>query len=235
MTGETTDTLPEENNVLAAEYVLGVLEAGPRLAAAARIERDLDFAAMVKIWEQRLDSLNAAYAPVAPPADLKQKLMTRLFGHQETKSQGPWQTLKFWRGVATGALAVSLIAIGMSLFDRQPALTSEPLIASLQADTGSVRFIAFYETGTNEIRVSKLEAEKTPQQDFELWLIEADGIPQSLGVIPNTGRSSIGLSAAFVSKINAGDTFAVSIEPLGGSPTGEVTGPVIAAGVSSLL
>ena len=235
MTDATADNTPEDDNVLAAEYVLGVLDAAPRRAATERIEREPDFAANVKAWEGRLESFNASYAPVTPPPGLKAKLMTRLFPNADRKPQGAWQALKFWRGFAAGALAAGLIAFAMSSIDRQPALTADPLVASLQADTGSVRFVVLYQPGTDEVHISKLDAEKTPQQNYELWLIEADGTPQSLGVLSDKDRNALTLSGEFVRKINAGDTFAISIEPAGGSPTGEVTGPVIAAGVCNLI
>lgn len=235
MTQDTPNIFPEDSDILAAEYVLGLLEAAPRRDAASRIERDPDFAARVETWQRHLEPMNMAYEITVPPAHIKQKLMHRLFGKLDSQSQSLWQSLKLWRSIAVGALAVSFIAVGLSISDRQAAPVSEPLIASLQAETGDIRFLAFYEAGTDKIKLSKLDAEKTSEQDFELWLIEADGTPQSLGVIPDMQRSTVNLTEDFVQRINAGDTFAVSVEPLGGSPTGAVTGPVIAAGISNLL
>ncbi|WP_051279877.1 anti-sigma factor [Hellea balneolensis] len=232
---QDTPLTPEDSHILAAEYVLGLLEGAPRRTASERLENDAEFAAQVSAWEQHFEPMNAAYAPAIPPLHVKKDLMNRLFGTPELKPKGLWHSLKLWRGITAGALAVSLFTMGLFITDRQTAATSEPLIASLQAETGNIRFMAFYEAGTDKIRLSKLDAEKTSEQDFELWLIEADGQPQSLGVIPNSRRSTIDLSQDFIRKINAGDTFAVSIEPLGGSPTGAVTGPVIAAGVSDVL
>ena len=48
MTDATADNTPEDDNVLAAEYVLGVLDAAPRRAAAERIERDPRFCRQCK-------------------------------------------------------------------------------------------------------------------------------------------------------------------------------------------
>mgnify|MGYP000616225702 CR=1 FL=1 len=87
--------------------------------------------------------------------------------------------------------------------------------------------------------MSRLEAQgqaggdqKADDQDYELWLIEADGTPQSIAVIADSDSQTVLISPAFREKIDADDIFAVSIEPLGGSPTGDVTGPVIADGQS---
>lgn len=235
MTHETPHINLEEDSLLAAEYVLGVQEAALRHDIEVRISRDPSFAALVKDWESLLSPMNSAYDLTPTPAHIKRDLMTRLFGEKAANSNGLWHSVKFWRGAAASALAVSLIAIGLSFVERQPVSTTDPLVAWLQAESGTVRFIAYYQIGNDVVRLLKLEAEKTADQDYELWLIEADGTPQSLGVLQDRPRSTVELSQEFIEKINAGDSFAISIEPLGGSPTGEVTGPVIASGISSRL
>ena len=47
------------------------------------------------------------------------------------------------------------------------------------------------------------------------------------------GETRVKLKPELAVKISAGDAFAVSDEPKGGSPTGEATGPVIAVGATS--
>ena len=63
----------------------------------------------------------------------------------------------------------------------------------------------------------------------ELWVIPTEGAPRSLGLVSNTGNTTIkmpGLSA----KLAGGAVFAVSLEPPGGSPTGAPTGRVVCKG-----
>src|SRR6185312_2630954 len=57
-----------DDDLLAAEYVLGVLERADRAMAARRIERDRAFARLVADWETRLAPWAEQIAPVAPPA-----------------------------------------------------------------------------------------------------------------------------------------------------------------------
>ena len=233
MKSEMEGQMPTGDELLAAEYVLGVHTTEERSELARRIDGDVDFARLVNEWENHLSPFNAEFESIVPAARVKAAIDARLFAEQKAKSDGLWNSLTLWRSLTLGALALSMAVIGPNLLS--PSDTLDPLVASLQADTGEIRFMAFYEPGTEEIRISKISSDKASDRDYELWLIEADGKPQSLGVIPNLESVRLSVSNDFMAKINAGDTFAVSVEPLGGSPTGEVTGPVIAAGVSNTI
>ncbi len=61
-------------------------------------------------------------------------------------------------------------------------------------------------------------------------MIPAGGTPHSLGLLANHGGTALTLTADNRARIAAGATLAVSLEPLGGSPTGLPTGPVVATG-----
>ncbi|RAI31446.1 hypothetical protein CH338_25790, partial [Rhodoplanes elegans] len=63
---------------LAAEYVLGTLDADERDEAAALIARDPAFAALVAAWERRLGELDTMVDPVTPPAAIWMALRARL-------------------------------------------------------------------------------------------------------------------------------------------------------------
>ncbi|MDC7785118.1 hypothetical protein PQJ75_02500 [Rhodoplanes sp. TEM] len=63
---------------LAAEYVLGTLDADERDEAAALIASDPAFAALVAAWERRLGELHAMVEPVTPPAEIWMALRARL-------------------------------------------------------------------------------------------------------------------------------------------------------------
>ncbi|WP_204274520.1 anti-sigma factor domain-containing protein, partial [Stenotrophomonas maltophilia] len=54
--------------------------------------------------------------------------------------------------------------------------------------------------------------------------------PISLGVFPSNRSTSIVLSKENAAKLNARSALAVSVEPKGGSPTGQATGPVVGKG-----
>ncbi|RUV37751.1 anti-sigma factor, partial [Mesorhizobium sp. M7A.F.Ca.MR.148.00.0.0] len=62
------------------------------------------------------------------------------------------------------------------------------------------------------------------------WMIEGKNPPVSMGVIPTGATAHIVVSPAAQQKLAQGAVLAVSLEPSGGSPTGQPTGPVVAAG-----
>jgi anti-sigma-K factor RskA len=69
----------------------------------------------------------------------------------------------------------------------------------------------------------------------ELWLIPADGKPRPLGVMDPSKPASLPIPASYRPLARPDAVLAVSIEPLGGSPTGAPTGPVIAGGGLRLI
>jgi anti-sigma-K factor RskA len=59
----------EDRDLLAAEYVLGVLSAAERREAERRLQADLAFQRDVAFWEERLGGLASSIMPVTPPAN----------------------------------------------------------------------------------------------------------------------------------------------------------------------
>jgi anti-sigma-K factor RskA len=224
------------DDLLAAEYVLGVHPPSERAALTARLRDDRVFAQLVDQWEQRLAPLNDDYVPLAPPPALKVALDARLFGQVQAQSQGLWSSLAFWRILTVGAFALSAFLVAPLLLAPKPqTIAVAPIVAPLQADNGEVRFVALYQPGSDEIRISRIKSTKGVDKDYELWLVDDGGKPQSMGVIPDQAEARLKVKPEYVAKINAGDAFAVSVEQNGGSPTGEAKGPIVAVGVSSSI
>lgn len=234
----TDDIGPDEggDDLLAAEYVVGVLGSDERRAVAERIERDGAFARLVDGWEAYFAPLASAYAAVEPPASVKAAIDRLLFASGASSAPvasnaGFWSSLAVWRSLAAAAVAALVIFAG-STFLREPTIPPSPqqLVASLAADGSDVRFLAVYNAATGEIGLSKLSGEPGPNQTYELWMIEGQNPPVSMGVVPAGESSRLGVDDESKARLAAGAVLAVSLEPEGGSPTGLPTGPVVAAG-----
>ena len=65
-------------------------------------------------------------------------------------------------------------------------------------------------------------------------MIGGDGVPKPMGLLAAQGTSRMTLAADQRRQLADGMTLAVSVEPIGGSPTGKPTGPVVASGKLSL-
>jgi anti-sigma-K factor RskA len=124
---------------------------------------------------------------------------------------------------------------GMLRARPQVAQTNAPsagqFVALLQKDGEAPAFILTVDAGSKSFTVRRVGAEPEAGKSYELWLV-SDKLqaPRSLGVIGGddfTTRAA--LSSFDADTVNAA-TYAVSLEPEGGSPTGAVTGPIVYSG-----
>jgi anti-sigma-K factor RskA len=76
------------------------------------------------------------------------------------------------------------------------------------------------------VQAAKLPA-RPAGRDYELWALPKGGNPVSLGILPAEGTSTRALTAVQKAALGASIQLAVSIEPPGGSPTGQPTGAVV--------
>jgi anti-sigma-K factor RskA len=75
-----TQAEPDDQELLAAEYVLGTLDAEERARARDLIAMDPGFAAMVRAWERRLGELNVLVAAVEPPPEIWDRVKAAIAG-----------------------------------------------------------------------------------------------------------------------------------------------------------
>ena len=202
----------EEEDALAAEYVLGVLDLPERLAVEKRLRTDDDFAGLVLAWESRLAGLNDEFAETAAPMNLLTEIEARLFP-VEAKPKRSWLS---WLPAAAAATVLA-VAVLVLLPTPGPA----PLVvAELSTQDATLVYEASYQSGN--LLITRQAGARPPQgQDHELWIIAPGAAPVSLGILgDDTLRVATPLPPA-------GWVLAVSVEPAGGSTTGAPTGPVI--------
>lgn len=226
---------PGGDEMVAAEYVLGVLPAAERAEVAARLEREPAFARLVDSWEERLSPLASSYPEVAPPAALKSSIDRRLFEAASPVSQNSagrpdlWSSLALWRGLFAAAVAALLLVAVLPYLAPPPAAPVQ-MVASLAAEGSDVHYLVVYDAAHGDVGLSHVSGERASGHDFELWMIEGSNPPVSMGVIPVGSTAHIALAEAARERLAKGAVLAVSLEPAGGSPTGQPTGPVVASG-----
>lgn len=220
------------DEVLAGEYVLGVLPLPDRLRVEHRLRSDKAFQAIVSRWQENLASFNTEYAAEAPPSWLYGAVENKLFPKPAVERSGGliWKSLTFWRGLTLVSLsaAIFLAASAGGLF-RKPA-TNAPMVATLGSGTSSISLVTLFDRQTGRLNVTPVAAGAAKSKSLELWLIEGDSAPVPLGVFPDQGDGSIVIPPDMRNRLKDGATLAVSLEPFGGSPTGKPTGPVVASG-----
>lgn len=222
------------DDMLAAEYVLGVTPAEERHAVARRIATDLAFARLVDQWEARLSPLSESYSVVTPPASIKTALDRRLFAARDQPAPAAppslWQSLALWRGLAAASLVALLFYVAAPFIAPPEQEPSVRLVASLAAEDSDVRYLAVYDAGRNNVGLSHVSGARAPDRDFELWVIEGDNPPLSVGVVPVGATVHLRVPETIRRVLERDAVLAISLEPVGGSPTGQPTGPVVAVG-----
>ena len=111
-----------------------------------------------------------------------------------------------------------------------PAAQPTQLVAVFQKDEQSPAFLMSVDLDKRTISVRPVAADRLTDKSYQLWIAPQPGAaPQPLGVLANDASGVKATLAAFAPSVINNATFGISLEPLGGSPTGQPTGPVIHA------
>ena len=215
--------MSDDDDILAAELALGLTEDS---AAAARVASDPAFAARAAWWEQRLAGM-AMPLDAAPSDDVWSKISAKLPANDNRGSRLlRWQLLS---GAMTAVAAVALVMLAQRPSIELPPPAGAPAVASLAGEKGSAVAIS-YDSTVRRLTVAPVQLDPG-KGDAELWVIPVGSSEAiSLGVVDAHKASSHQLSPAQSRLVAAGATFAISLEPVGGSPTGHATGPIVASG-----
>jgi anti-sigma-K factor RskA len=238
-----------EQEALAAEYALGVLEGTERRTAEDLLARDAGFAAAVARWRTEIEPLVETAAAVAPPADLWRRIDAELSpkpARAPAKSEKPglWSSLAFWRGLSLASAGAAAVFAALLVSPQpvaaptalpeaalQPAVVAPMAAAPVMMEGGAALLAAAYDPSHRQFIVTPTgRYELQSSQVLELWIIVGDKAPRSLGVIDAANPRAYALPQDVRADLAAGATLAVSIEPTGGSPTGAPTGAVVASG-----
>jgi anti-sigma-K factor RskA len=214
---------PELRERLAAEYALGTLRGRARERMRHWLDDDPELAREVERWEARLAPLAEAVQPLAPPARVWPKIEQRLWFR---KPSSLWKALGL---VASGA-AAALAAVAL-LLPLQPTEVPASYIAVLSDPKTSHPVLVATAARTERVlHVTTLDpAIHVSGRSLELWALPRGGQPKSLGLVAGE-KTELKLLAAADQSLGEVPALAVSLEPQGGSPTGQPTGPVLYTG-----
>ena len=219
---------PALRRALAADYAIGLMAAPARRRFEQLLLEDAALRAELAQWQESLASLTETLPQVPVPERVWHGVTARI----EPQELHVPEKRPFWNWLrVTAALAsiVVLVFLG-SLYTHDDAHYRATL---LSADAQPALKV---EAHDDYLQVEPLTlAAVDPQRSLELWAIPADGKPISLGMIPAGGKGKVELSEAQKALIGKPIALAVSLEPKGGSPTGQPTGPVLYQGALAAL
>lgn len=238
---------PNLRDLLASEYVLGHLSPLSRKRFEALAAKRTDWTLAINWWSDRLHLLADTVPAVNPRGKVWNKIESRLYGSKNA-SLSWWSSFDWWRGLALGSASLTVLLV-LVMITRQPEIVEVPVRVAVQVPVevpvpatvalladenekpGWMLALAKNKAGENEVRVTSLTSLKqVSDKSFELWILPPDkSAPVSVGLLPQQGNSHVFVSektAALLLKSG----LAVSVEPLGGSPTGKPTGAVLYQG-----
>ncbi|QXQ06297.1 anti-sigma factor [Sphingosinicellaceae bacterium] len=234
---DPADPMPDDD-ALAMDFALGVLDREARMAAQLRLARDPAFRAEVESWQAMLAPLAEAVAPVTPPPALWDRIAAET-SPATTSPAKPrvapaaapslWSSLGLWRGLAAASLALAAI-VSVILIERPGRSTQPLLVATLSSPTGGAILTATYDAARGAVILAPAGKSDAEGRTPELWVIEGDKPPRSLGTIDIDTPTSHAIPVERLKGLAVGSTLAISLEPKGGSKTGAPTGPIVATG-----
>jgi anti-sigma-K factor RskA len=229
--------------MLAAEYALRLLD-GEELAEAQRLERsDPAFADAVADWQERLAPMFDEVADAAPDHSVWQRIRTSINPANDNAAILT-RKLRLWRGygIAASAIAASLAlyitfaGTGINGSPEQPPVQiaqqerAPVLVATLASQEAATSLSVAYDRERSSMLVTPGRLSGAPGHDHELWIIPAGGRPVSLGLIRAGEPQRLPVRPELAPHFQLRAAIALSVEPVGGSPTGGPTGPVVASG-----
>lgn len=216
----------ELRDALCAEFAVGLLRGRARRRFARMLEGDADLRRRLAGWEAMMPT-ERGDVPLPKPAQAVWCGIRRELG-----LPGRWREqldriglARVWAALATAALA---LVLGLQLLAPGGPAAPAARLAMLTAPDGD--FIAWVRVDVDKgiLDVALKEALAAPAgKTYEFWFIAAAAkTPTSLGT-----NAALGGSAALRPDRRAllagAGTLAISLEPNGGSPTGQPTGPVL--------
>lgn len=212
--------------LLAGEYVLGLLRGAARRRFERLLFEDARLREEVTAWEEKFAAWNRGLPPLAPPTSVWRKLQARIQAESKpVRAPG----LKAWWSGAMAVVAVVMLVIGIFLGRSVLAPSLPPAyLAVMSTVQGQPRWLITVHPHRRRVDMKALaDNPPPPGKSYELWMLPGSGKPIAMGLMNRSGSASETVSAEVIAAIAGAKGLAISIEPEGGSPTGQPTGPVV--------
>ena len=219
---------PERRRALAADYAIGLMPPTARKRFEHLLLDDGALRAELARWQNHLTLLTEPLVEQPVPEHVWQAVVARI----EPQTLHVPLKRPFWNWLRLGAVACSLlIVLTTGLLYNRDSVQYQATLLSGTAQPG-LRI----EAHADYLKVQPLElAAVQAGRSLELWAIPVEGKPVSLGLIPSDGDGRITLGQSQQQLLKVPVVLAVSLEPQGGSPTGQPTGPVLYQGPLATL
>lgn len=232
----------KDDDILAAELALGLLEGEDRAQAMRKSLSDNSFSDNVAAWSKRLDPMFDEFTAFEPdPAVWKQInsaiddssvsddnqvtdiLMSRL---------NRWRMGAIGSGAVAASLALALLYTGNTA--NEVAQPSERAVAQLTGDIEGLILAVSYNPDNAEMKINVSGMPDTDTQP-EVWIVSPNQKPQSLGQIGRDGLSAMTVASDHRPLINSASLLVLTMEPESSVPHDAPSGDPVASGKISFI
>ena len=211
---------------LAAAYALGTLRGPARRRFERMAAADATLAGLAQRWELAFAPLAASVAPVEPPARVWREIESRISPRTSSTEPGGFA----WRAFALLAGGLASVLLAFFLWISTGPRGDPIFVAVLTAqDSGPRAVVSMHAPDILRVRIVKPWS-GVDNRSLELWVLPIEGAPRSLGLIANASGDTLITIKQTDPRVQGAAALAVSLEPPGGSPTKQPTGPVLCSG-----
>ena len=219
-------------------YVFGLLRGQERREFEADLAVDPVLGLEVAAWQERMLPLSLAIQPVVPSETIWPEI-ARLIAPREAGAGAPvrsasrrraggfgswWDNVAVWRGI--GAVAVAAV-VALIVVRPQP-VPAPRMVAVLASKAGPVFTVALRSDGAMSIApVGNIKP--PPGKVWQLWAVAGGEKPVPVGFV-EPGRTVLPRNDMPADMRKPQILMAVTVEPPGGSPTGQPDTPIVFAG-----
>lgn len=244
-------SMHDDDQAMAANLVMGLLDADEQAAAERRLTEDAAFASAVSAWRERLADLDATADPVAPGPGLWTRITESIQttpasvplrdGQSSARNVTLWDNIRFWRAAglvgASAAVLSAIVAIGavvaaiqlrgdlVALAQRKPVYVAV-LVNDTTRETGAI-VNAFADGRVELIPLKSIDV--PAGRTLQVWTLWDRTVgPKSIGLTDQARTLQLDLQS--LPRTIQDQLFEITLEPEGGSPIGRPTGPILFKG-----
>lgn len=215
-------------------YVLGLMDEDDRRVMEAEMETDQALVRAVGEARDRFLELDLVGPTVTVSADLWSRIEASLGVQEKPVDAKPKPAaandnrLARWRGIAVSAVAASALLVAALAYTAMTRL--EPQVVAILMNSEGEPVVMIEDFGNDTAKVVPLiDLAVADDRSLQLWTLpSADTGPVSLGVLD--GWETATVSGPDLPGPAEEQLYEITVEPLGGSPTGKPTGPIIGKG-----
>ncbi len=237
MSGNESVESQLNHDVLAFEYVTGVMRGDERAIFARMLQTNDSLAEQVRFWEEQLMQLSDENETRKPHADVWANIQTSINSSTPESTRVQKMNLRPWWLWAMPSLAIVLLA-GVLLFiaPKNPTGPNADYVAVLTDAKGAARLTVMTATKGTALWLKWDDLNVAPDKNVQLWAVsKTDKQIRPLGVFAQTDISRVDLSVPNWRLIKDAEYLLLTEEDIGGSPIDEPSDHVLAKGVCVLL